>query len=159
VDRGLVISADPGAGTELRRDSVVTVTVSKGPKPIDVPDFTGESAARAESRLEALGFAVSTSEEHSDTVDKGVVMDQTPDEGTAYKGDEVELLVSKGPVMVDVPDLQGMSVEEARSALSSVGLGIDVEEVSLYIGLDTVVTQDPESGALPKGSTVTVGIV
>jgi eukaryotic-like serine/threonine-protein kinase len=159
VDRGLVISADPRAGTELRRDSVVTVTVSKGPKPIDVPDFTGKSAERAEEQLSGLGFAVSTSEEHSDTVDKGVVMDQSPDEGTAYKGDEIELLVSKGPVMVEVPDLQGMSVEEARSELSSVGLGIDVEEVSLYIGLDTVVTQDPKSGALPKGSTVTVGIV
>ena len=160
VEEGDVISADPSAGTELRRDSVVTVVVSRGQRPVDIPDFAGRSAERAQSRLGELGFEVSISEENSDTVDKGVVIDQTPDDGTGFKGDQIELVVSKGPVMVVVPDLAGMSVDSATDALAEVGLGIDVSQTRFYIGLETVVRQDVDGGdSLPKGSVVTVSVV
>lgn len=160
VEEGRVISVDPTAGTELRRDSVVTVVVSRGQRPVEIPDFAGRSAERAQSKLAELGFEVSVTEENSDTVDEGVVMDQTPDDGTGFKGDQIELVVSKGPVMVVVPDLAGMSVESATEELEAVGLGIDVSETRLYIGLDTVVEQDADGGSsLPKGSVVTVGVV
>ena len=155
-----MISVDPSAGTELRRDSVVTVVVSRGQRPVEIPDFAGKSAERAQSKLAELGFEVSVTEENSDTVDKGVVIDQTPDDGTGFKGDQIELVVSKGPVLVVVPDLAGMSVESATDELAAVGLGIDVSETRLYIGLDTVVEQDADGGtSLPKGSVVTVGVV
>ena len=88
------------------------------------------------------------------------MIDQTPDDGTGFKGDQIELVVSKGPVMVVVPDVQGMSVDSATDALAEVGLGIDVSETRFYIGLDTVVEQDSDGGtSLPKGSVVTVGVV
>ncbi|QIK66912.1 PASTA domain-containing protein [Nocardioides sp. HDW12B] len=160
VAKGSVVAVDPVAGTELRRDSVVTVVVSRGPRPIEIPDFAGRSAERAEERLVELGFDVTTTEENSDTVDKGVVIDQTPDDGTGFKGDEIELVVSKGPVLVVVPDLAGLSVEAATDELAAVGLGIDVSETQLYVGLDTVVRQDVDGGSsIPKGSVVTVGVV
>ena len=160
VEKGSVISADPSAGTELRRDSVVAVVVSRGQRPIEIPDFAGRAADRAEAKLGELGFEVGVTEENSDTVDKGVVIDQTPDDGTGFKGDEIQLVVSKGPVLVVVPDLAGLSVDAATDELAEVGLGIDVSETRLYIGLDTVVEQSADGGtSLPKGSVVTVGVV
>ena len=45
--------------------------VSKGPKPIKVPDFTGKDADRAEAKLTALGLEVRRTEENHDTVDEG----------------------------------------------------------------------------------------
>jgi serine/threonine-protein kinase len=160
VGKGLVIAASPGAGTELRRGSTVDVTVSKGRKPIEIPDFTGRDGDRAQERLSALGFEVDASEENSDDVPKGRVVSQSPTKGTGYRGDTIELVVSKGPVMVEVPDLRTMSVAEATESLEDVGLEIDVVRTEFYIALDRVVRQSPGRGeSVPKGGTVTVYIV
>jgi serine/threonine-protein kinase len=160
VPEGVIIAASPTAGTELRPDAAVDVTVSKGPRPIKIPDFTGKRAERAEARLTELGFEVDVTEEHSDEVDAGVVISQDPSSGKGFKDDTINLVVSKGPVLVEVPDLIADTVEQARSELAAVGLKIRVVETSLYIGVDHVVDQDPNAGnSIPKGSTVTVSIV
>jgi serine/threonine-protein kinase len=155
-----VVAASPSAGTEVRKDSAVDVTVSKGPQPIRIPDFTGRHATRAEERLKALGFTVDVTEEHSDTVPKGRVVSQSPSQGIGHRGDTVELVRSQGPVMVQVPDLQTKSVSEATAELEALGLKIAVHRTKLYVYLDRVVRQDPAAGtAVPKGSTVTVSVV
>ncbi len=160
VPDGVVVSASPSAGTELRRDTPVDVVVSKGPKPIRIPDFTGKSAERAEARLTELGFTVERSEENSDTVDKGDVISQDPDSGKGFKDDTVTLVVSKGPVLVQVPDLQAKSVSDATSELASLGLKVSVVRTQFYIGLDRVARQSPGSDeVVPKGSTVTIYVV
>ena len=160
VPEGVVVSTEPRVGQELRPGAAVAVTVSKGPKPIRIPDFTGKRAERAESTLTELGFEVDVTEEHSDKVEAGVVISQDPDSGKGFKDDTIELVVSKGPVLVEVPDLIADTVEEARSQLAAVGLKIRVVESNLYIGVDHVVDQDPNAGSsIPKGSTVTVSIV
>jgi hypothetical protein len=122
IKKGLVISSTPRAGTEMRPDAPVAVNVSKGPQPIKIPDFTGKSAERAEARLGELGFTVNKTEENSDTVDKGKVISQDPDKGKGHKGDEIDLVVSKGPVMVEVPSLRAMSVTEATPDARRAGL-------------------------------------
>jgi serine/threonine-protein kinase len=160
IKKGLVISSTPRAGTEVRPDASVSVNVSKGPQPIKIPDFTGKSADRAEDRLTELGFTVKKTEENSDTVDKGKVISQDPDKGKGHKGDEINLVVSKGPVMVEVPSLRAMSVTDATQTLDGLGFDIEVRHNDLYIGLDRVVQQSPGSGEyLPKGSTVIVYVV
>ena len=105
VAKGRVISTDPAAGTPLRRNTAVDVIVSKGPRPIKIPDFTGKRADRAETALEKRGFKVDTTEVNSDTVPEGRVVSQSPDSGTGQKGDVISLVVSKGPVLVEVPDV------------------------------------------------------
>ncbi len=160
VEEGVVVVASPGAGTELRRGSTVDVTVSKGRKPIRIPDLTGKGGERAESRLGGLGFEVEVTEENSDDVPKGRVISQSPTKGTGYRGDTIELVVSKGPVMVEVPDLRTLSVGEATEELEAVGLRIAVVRTEFYIALDRVVRQDPARGeTIPKGDAVTVYIV
>ena len=160
VPEGLVVRATPKAGTELQPEAAVSVTVSKGPKPIRIPDFTGKDAGRAESALTEKGFKVESTEENSDTIPKGDVISQTPSSGKGFKDDVIELVVSKGPVMVAVPPLRGDSVEDATATLRDLGFQVKVVKTSLYFGLDTVVRQDPAGGDLaPKGSTVTLSIV
>ncbi len=105
VDRGVVVRSDPAPETRLRRDGVVDVVVSRGPRPVAVPDWTGRDAKDATTALEKRGFEVRTSEENSDTVEKGDVIRQSPDRGTRFKGDPVALVVSKGPVLVEVPSV------------------------------------------------------
>jgi beta-lactam-binding protein with PASTA domain/serine/threonine protein kinase len=160
IEAGNVVGASPVAGTELRRDSTVDVTVSKGPKPIKVPDFTDRSAERAEQTLTDLGFVVEVTEENSDDVPEGRVISQSPSDGRGFRGDTVTIVASKGPVLVEVPDLRTKSVAEATADLADVGLRINVVRTEFYIALDRIVRQDPSAGGtVPRGGTVTVYIV
>jgi serine/threonine-protein kinase len=125
-----------------------------------VPDLGGEPVGRATHRLERLGFVVDTIRQHDDTVPRGVVISQTPHDGTGFRGDHVQLLVSRGPVMVTVPKVTGMGLDAARQALAGAGLRIRTEKAEFYVSLQYVVKQDPAGGdRVPRGSVVTVTIV
>ena len=139
----------------------MTVVVSRGQRPVEIPDFAGTSAERAQSKLAELGFEVSVTEENSDTVDKGVVIDQTPDDGTGFKGDQIELVVSKGPVMVVVPDLarDERRVGDRRSWPRSVSASTSARPVSTSAWTPWSSRTPTAATSLPKGSVVTVGVV
>ena len=84
VPDGQVVSAKPGPGASLKKSTAVALTVSKGRKPIDVPDLTGTVATKASRQLSDLGLKVdATKQENSDTVAKGKVISQSPRDGTA----------------------------------------------------------------------------
>ncbi|WP_030482327.1 Stk1 family PASTA domain-containing Ser/Thr kinase [Nocardioides aequoreus] len=159
VPEGEVITTDPRPGTELKRDAAVDLVVSRGPEPIEIPDLTGRDADRAAQALGERGFEVDTSEEHSDSVAEGRVISQSPDSGTGVRGDTVELVVSLGPVMVDVPRVIGMGVDAAVAELEAAGFQVERQRSNVYIGVQYVVSQSPSGGSARKGSTVTIGIV
>ncbi|MFI2376520.1 Stk1 family PASTA domain-containing Ser/Thr kinase [Streptomyces sp. NPDC018964] len=160
VDRGSVISTEPGKGTEVRAGSAVALTVSKG-SPVDVPDVTGGDAEDARAELEEAGLKVKIADERVNSEhDAGQVARQTPGAGRqAAEGDTVTLTLSKGPEMIEVPDVVGDSVGEAKEKLE--GAGFDVEEDRGLLGLfgDTVKGQSVDGGdTAPKGSTITIEI-
>ena len=160
VPRGKVITTDPATGTKLRRGTAVDVVVSRGPRPIPVPDLSGKPAATATKRLQALGFEVDSSEVNSDTVREGRVVSQSPDTGNGQKGDRVSLVVSKGPVLVEVPRVVRMGVAAATRTLEAAGFEVEVRRSGLYIGVQYVVGQTPSGGTQArKGSTITISIV
>jgi eukaryotic-like serine/threonine-protein kinase len=160
IAKGRVITTDPAPGTALRRSSAVDVVVSKGPRPIKIIDYTGKIAANAAKALEARGFETDTTEVNSDSVPKGRIVSQSPDSGSGQKGDVISLVVSKGPVMVEVPDVVRMGLADAEDRLTSAGFKIEVRHSSVYIGVQYVVSTDPGGGSMaPKGSTVIVTIV
>ena len=160
IAKGRVITTDPAPGTSLRRNAAVDVVVSKGPRPIRIPDFTGKPVAAAQTVLGRRGFKVDTTEVNDDTVPKGRVITQSPDTGTGQKGDVISLVVSKGPVMVDVPNVVGMGLADAQQRLEAAGFKVSVRHSSMYIGVHYVVATDPGRGSsAPKGSTVIVSIV
>ena len=125
-------------------------------------DYTGKDADRAEARLTRQGLEVSRGdEEYSDTVPEGDVISQSPREGTLYRGDTVELLVSRGPELVEVPGgLVASGVDAATERLEALGFEVDVEHASEYIGLGYVFRVDPGSGTMaPRGSTITLYLI
>jgi serine/threonine-protein kinase len=156
VDKGMVVRFDPPAGTELKRDQVVTVFVSLGHAPVDVPDVTGQSPEQAQANLESLGFTVKRGEDgRSADVDKGEVMAVSPGpgDGPAPYGSELTITVSAGVPLVTVPNVVGMKEEEAAAALQAAGLTVDATK---FFG-SKVRQQQPAAGeTVEKGTTVKI---
>ena len=160
VPEGDVVRADPGVGTLVDHDAPVALVVSQGRQPIDVPTVTGSSLADARAAVEGAGLVVGeTSEEISETVPDGDVVSQDPEDGTLFRGDAVSLVVSSGPPLVAVPDVQGEQVADARAELEALGFEVQVQEV-LGGFFGTVRSTDPAAGqSIPKGTTITLTVV
>ncbi|WP_454316504.1 Stk1 family PASTA domain-containing Ser/Thr kinase [Streptomyces phaeoluteigriseus] len=160
VLKGFVISSGPEAGTERRAGSAVSLVVSKG-APIDVPDVTGEDLDDARAELEEAGLVVEiSSSEINSEFDKGQVAAQSPGaDKQAADGDTVTLTLSKGPEMVEVPDVVGASVDDATAELEEAGFEVEEDRGLLGLFGDTVKSQSVDGGeTAPKGSTVKITI-
>lgn len=155
--RGDVIRTDPAAGTERHPDSAVALHVSKG-APVDVPDVTGLSVQDATAALaeEGLKAEALPGRVHSPE-DAGDIARQSPGEGAeAAEGDTIELTVSDGPRMIDVPDVTGKDVDEATSELKDAGFDVKVDRPFLSFS-DTIASQSVDGGEqAPEGSTITI---
>ncbi len=160
VRAGRVISQDPEPGTSVKRGTAVSVVVSKGRRPLDVPSVVGSSADAAAAAITKAGLTPKRADDvNSDTVPAGQVVSQKPSRGTLFRGDTVTLTVSKGPVMVTVPGVVGRPVAEAEKALTDLGLTVKTEFPFGRL-FDLVRVQSVEEGAsVPKGSTIILTIV
>ncbi|MFI5961661.1 Stk1 family PASTA domain-containing Ser/Thr kinase [Streptomyces asoensis] len=160
VLKGFVISTDPAAGTERRAGTAVSIVVSKG-SPVDVPDVTGEDLADARAELAEAGLKVKVAAgQVNSEFDKGQVAAQTPEaDSEAADGDTVTLTLSKGPELVEVPDVVGASVDDAKSLLEQSGFEVKEDRGLLGLFGDTVKKQSVKAGdSAPKGSTITITI-
>ncbi len=160
VIRGQVISTQPGTGTEISSGSAVRIVVSRG-APVEVPDVSGSSVADATSELEQAGLKVKfASGRVNSEFDKGLVAEQAPGAGKQVgQGDTVTLTLSKGPVMVEVPDVVGDSVDEATQRLKDAGFEVEEDRGLLGLFGDEVRSQSVDGGdTAPKGSTITIEI-
>jgi eukaryotic-like serine/threonine-protein kinase len=156
---GIVLATAPKAGETVVEGTTVRVNVSKGPKPVPVPNVIGQQYASAESALQGLGFGVARSDVESDEP-AGIVVGQSPGAGSeASKGSTVTLQVSQGPQTSEVPDVTSQDEASARTQLQSSGFRTrvvreDTEDPTLD-GL--VISQDPPGGTeLEPGKTVTI---
>jgi beta-lactam-binding protein with PASTA domain len=158
VREGRVVSQSPDPGQKFERGSRVTIVVSKGPAPVEVPDVLGQSEAEARATLEALGFSVERSEEFSTAVPRGDVISTSPPSGeSAPKGSTVAIVVSLGPKTFEMPNVVGQSGAEAQAKLESLGLRVTVVPVPSTTPPNTVVFQDPDPGTtVQQGQTVTI---
>ncbi|MFG3014706.1 Stk1 family PASTA domain-containing Ser/Thr kinase [Streptomyces cinerochromogenes] len=160
VPRGSVIRTAPEAGTKRHAGSAIALVVSKG-RPVDVPDVTGDDLDSARQELTDAGLKVKVAAKRINSeYDAGEVAAQSPGEGRpAAEGDTVTLTLSKGPEMIEVPDVVGDSVDEAHDALEGAGFEVDEDRGLLGLFGDTVKEQSVEGGdRAPKGSTITITI-
>ena len=164
VDKDAVASTDPAGGTQAEKGSTVRVTISSGPDSVTLPDnLVGMSPDEARQAVEALGlkWEVNSSKVASDTVAEGKVAQTNPSPGSKVKaGQTITAYLSSGSDQVEVPDLVGMSQDQARSALKAVGLELgNVTTVDSDKDKDRIVSQDPETGSkVKKGTTIAVSI-
>ncbi|MZD06335.1 PASTA domain-containing protein, partial [Streptomyces sp. SID5785] len=159
IAKGAVISTDPEAGTTRDAGTAVALVVSRG-APIDVPDVTGESQQDAVAELEEAGLRAEIAPQRVQSdEDKGDVAAQSPHDGELAEGDKVKLTISKGPPMVEVPDVTGLKVDEAHDKLESAGFEVKDDRGILGLFGDTVKSQSVEGGDdAPKGSEITITI-
>lgn len=162
IDEGDAIGTDPQAGTSVAEDSEIVLLISTGADEVEVPDVVGMSESEAQQELQDAGLNVGqTTSEPTQESEPGEVMRTTPAAGdTVESGGSVDLVVADEPDDVEVPDVMGLSEQEAINALSNVALeGSTQTEVDNDADEGSVIRQNPEAGSeLPPGSTVTITI-
>jgi serine/threonine-protein kinase len=160
IPAGQVVGTDPPVGTSVAPNTPVDLLVSKGPEPISVADLTNRRVGTATAALEERGLVVEIIERFSEKIEQGRIIGQSPAPGTTIpSGSTVEILVSKGPPPVVVPNLIDMRRKAAVAALEDLGLRVTVE-AGEFTPLNRVISQVPAAGTeVPKGSTVTLRII
>ncbi|WP_434011057.1 PASTA domain-containing protein [Frondihabitans sucicola] len=158
-------TVDLGTATTYPERRPITLTVSLGP----IPDVTGQSLSAAQATLTGVGLkGVESSSEYSDSVANGNVIRQgASGDGAVVSGSTIDLVVSKGPTPITVPDVTGKTVANAEKTLQNLGLKVTYKDCTTFAckavaavgwkNLLTVSTQDPAGQASAfKGDTITL---
>ncbi len=157
VESGLVIKSEPRGGTTTTRGSVVTLTVSKGPKLSKVPVLVGTARSLAVQQIRSRGLVPSVTEEQS-SKPAGQVIRQAPSAGSELpRGSGVAIVVSKGKKKAKIPNVIGKERAEAVEAVREAGLQPSVQEQQTDVPsqVGRVTDQFPPPGSeLDPGSTV-----
>ena len=156
-----VATQRPQPRQEADEGSTVTIIVSSGPGEANIPFVRGSSRASAERKLKDAGFKVDVRREYSDDVKENRVIETSPPERSRLeKGSTVTLVVSRGPRMVEVPDVVGQNRDEAERTLESRGLQVSfTEREDENRDPGTVLAMSPAAGAeVDKGATVALTV-
>ncbi len=171
VLEGFVIATVPEAGQMVASTSTITIIVSSGIGPIEVPDVVGMDLTTATAVLQAAGFEV----EQGDVIEvpfgdenDGLVMEQDPAAGTELEeGETVTIRVGASGEAIDVPNLidvdQPLTLAEAEAILEGLGLVLEQgPDVEVEFGSDfdgRVAEQSPPPGTqVGIGDTVIVSL-
>jgi len=131
-------------------------------KEIPVPNVVGQSKEAAIAALESAGLKnYHFIEIHHDTISKDHVVRQKPAGGQIVKQNrDIELTISLGPVLIDVPSVEGLDVRVAEANLQAKGLkAVRNYEFSEKHAAGTVIRQDPIEGMkLAKDQAVTLTV-
>jgi serine/threonine-protein kinase len=153
-----ITAQQPHAGDSVVKGTTVHINVSRGAKPVPVPDVTGQPFANAKSALEGAGFVVARQDIQSDMA-QGTVVAENPSSGTPVpRGTKITLSVSKGPATTQVPDVTQQTQSTAESILTGAGLTPSVvyEPVTDPSQDGIVQSEDPAPGADAKAGEVVI---
>jgi len=154
--KNTVIGTDPKAGTEVERDSTVTLVVSKGPETVKVPNVVGQDEEAAKAALEAEGFTVQTVRQAS-TGPEGKVFKMSPKANTERpKGSVVRIYIPAEAT--ELPNVVGQTLEDARATLEGANFKVKVQEQpSNTVPQGNVISMSPPANTrLAPGRTVTL---
>lgn len=130
-EKGIVLKVDPNVDSTVKSGSEVKLTVSGGEGQIKVPNFAEMNLDSVKRTLKSLGLELGTvDEEYSDSVPRGEVISQSPNANESVdKGSKVNVTISKGKeiknITLNIPDVSGKSVDEAKSILANAGVGVN----------------------------------
>lgn len=160
---GTVFRQEPGPGVMADKGSEVAIWVSvEDGEAFAMPNMVGFREADVISQLRSRGLVLADNgltRRNDDQAPAGEVLEQTPPAGdTVRAGDTFTLVISEGPEEVNVPDVRGRNLAEARSTLADAGFQItDEEEHSTTVPEGQVTRTEPVIGTpLPKGARVVI---
>ncbi|PSL39362.1 serine/threonine-protein kinase [Labedella gwakjiensis] len=166
VPKDVVISVTDADGTDFVKEAgtvlqgaTLDAVVSVG----GVPDVVGQGQSTARNDLESVGLTVNETnqQEFSDEFEKGQVIRVIVPEGPLHPNDSVTLVVSKGQDLVEVPDVTGKTIADAKATLEDLGFVVDIQtavpEDLWGEALFSIVSQDPGGNtSIKRGSTVSI---
>lgn len=159
VEKGLIVSQDPEAGSTIKTGSTVTVNISNGLGDGSVPDLRGKQQDELSDYLEAAGFTLGTVTTEASEEEEGTVISQDPEPGsTAEKGSAINVVVSDGSLAkAIVPYLVGQSLSDAQAALLNAGLtvgSISYDYSNTYAEGEVMWQQYDANAQLERGTAV-----
>ena len=160
VPAGHVISCQPRAGQKVGLGRAVTTVISRGVETKTVPDVIGKTKDQAGAAIKGAGLTLGTvTEEYSASVASGKVISSDPKAGKVIEHTEkVSIVVSKGKEPATIPDVTGMSEDEAKKTLEDAGLkkGKVSQDYSDSVDKGKVISSSPIAGAsgYSKGDSV-----
>ena len=159
IPKGLVIATNPSNGQKVKRDTPVTIFVSKGVEQIALTTYTGQSADQAQNELTEAGFNVVSSFAYSETVAAGAVVSQVPSGVVSVaKGSTITLVVSKGSKFVFIPNIYSIETTKAMATLKDLGLKVKVRSIGKKT-VKFVTNVSPKVGAkVLRGTVVTITV-
>ena len=159
IPKGLVIATNPSNGQKVKRDTPVTILVSKGIEQIALTTYTGQSADQAQNELTEAGFNVVSSFAYSETVAAGAVVSQVPSGVVSVaKGSTITLVVSKGSKFVFIPNIYSIETTKAMATLKDLGLKVKVRSIGKKT-VKFVTNVSPKVGAkVLRGTVVTITV-
>jgi eukaryotic-like serine/threonine-protein kinase len=163
VPAGFILSQDQPAGKVVKINRTIGLTTSLGPEMVTVPDVRRRPVTDARFIIEQSRLVLGeVHAAYNDSVSPGLIINQDPAPGASLeRGTAVYLSVSKGPESVILPDLVGRSLDDARRALSQ--LGVTLREVTQVTRPDIppgqVVATTPAARApIKRGDGVTLAV-
>ncbi len=159
---GVILEQDPPAGSVQKRGAEVTLAVSGGQATATVPEVIGTGQQQARIAIENAGFQFgSVSQQNSDRP-RGAVIATDPAAGSTLElPATVSITLSQGPSTVQVPDLTGRTMADARSTLEQLGLklGAASRDTSSFAPENTILSQSPSPGTtVSAGASVSLRI-
>jgi beta-lactam-binding protein with PASTA domain len=149
IPANIVLQQDPPAGSRQKRGTTVVLALSGGQKTAEVPVTSNMSQQQARIAIENTGLTMGNVTEQLSDSPRGLVVSSSPPAGTKLDlPGSVDIVLSKGPATIQVPDLYGRSVGEARSMIEQLGLriaGISRDTSSLQPE-NTIIRQLPAAG-------------
>src|SRR6202049_4029766 len=139
------------------------IKISSGPQMVTMPNVEGLTQDAATTAIRAAKLTVGTvTQQISNTVATGKVISQDPASGgSAAQGSPVNLIISSGPQMVTVPNVEGLTQDAATTAITAAKLtvGTVTQQISNTVATGKVISQDPASGSsVAPGSPVNLVI-
>jgi eukaryotic-like serine/threonine-protein kinase len=149
---GTVTGTNPVAGTSWPQTKPVVIQVSSGPP---LPNFVGENVQTAQQWAQQHGVTLNQQQDSNSQQAAGIVTEQQPAAGATFTpGETVTVTVSTGPQLVNVPSVNGMSVQAATQLLQQAGFQV---KVNTYGPFGKVFDFSPV-GQAPRGSTITLDV-
>ncbi|MFE2580724.1 Stk1 family PASTA domain-containing Ser/Thr kinase [Streptomyces sp. NPDC059378] len=156
LEAGTVLESDPELGKEVEKGSTITLTVAKAEEKSTVPDVLGRGCDDAVAQMEANNLTGNCVEVDTDDQNQvGKVISTVPERGTqADKGSTVQIQIGKAKQQVQVPNIQGQKLKDAKQMLAQAGLNVGSIQGSQDDDA-TVFSSDPGQGnTVPTGTTV-----
>jgi serine/threonine-protein kinase len=157
VPKGTVIDQSPAAGDHVAKHTSVQITVSKGKETVKVPSVIGQSRDAAVSTLVNAGLDPHSFAVHSSKPVDSVVAQDPVAGKVVEKGSSVRINYSSGPADVTVPQVVGLSFDQASQTLRNQGFQVSRIDVDSDQAKGTVVDQSPSGTAAP-GSTIQLSV-